>query len=195
MNIETRFAGGFRYPVRFREAPTPSESSEDTTPKQEPAFQWQRFDAQNPADRAPLLASAVRVLEDGRQSASEKQRAVEALKSIGYGWDRTLDPSENLMVLRSAVQHEKQRERQRQEQMANTEAFQKYYRENIERHAQPQDPSGRETMQRGVDGPATYRTPPQAPVQASVQKEAPARGVRGLFGKAASGIRNFFRRG
>jgi hypothetical protein len=195
MNIETRFSGSLRDPARFREAPTPSESTDEATFNQAPAFQWQRFDANNPADRAPLLASAVRILEDGRQQASEKQRAIEALKSIGYGWDRTMDPSENLMMLRSAVQHEKQRERQRQEQMANTEAFQKYYRENIEQHVPSEDTTERHAVARTHEGPATYRTAPQETVQPPTQKEAATSGWRGVFKKASSGLRSLFRQG
>ncbi len=195
MNIETRFSGSLGAPTRFREVPSPSESADEATVNQAPAFQWQRFDANNPADRVPLLASAVRILEDGRQQASEKQRAIEALKSIGYGWNRTMDPSENLMMLRSAVQHEKHRERQRQEQMANTEAFQKYYRENIEQHAPSQNTTERHAVTRPHEGPATYRTAPQETVQPPTQKEAATGGWRGMLSKASSGLRNLFRRG
>ncbi len=193
MNIETRCFEGVRNPVRFKEAPTPSETAEDTAPRQAPAFQWQRFDPQNPADRAPLLASAVTILEDGRQSPSEKQRAIEALRSIGYGWDRTLEPGENLTVLRAAVQHEKQRERQRQEQMANTEAFQKYYRENIAQHAQPSETPAANASRR-ADGPATYREAPRAAEPPSNESRTSSRGWRGLMSKASTGLRSLFGR-
>lgn len=184
MPIETSFSKTWQRPARFKEAPTPSEHASADRPDHQseaPAFQWQRFNPDEPADRVPILNAAVSVLEDAGQSDMEKQRAIGALNRIGYGWDRTLNARENLIALKGAIQHEKKRERDRQERMANTEAFQTYYRENIARMPPTETPT--RTANVSTEGPATYRTAPQAAVRQAQERTAPAK--RGFFSKIA----------